>query len=108
MIEVEQFAAVEMHVGTIIEANVNEKARQPAYVLQIDFGDLGVKTSSAQITQHYEINGLIGLQVVAVTNFAAKRIAGIKSEVLVLASTGADGTVLLSPTRKVANGSRIA
>ncbi len=108
MIEFEDFTKVEIRVGTILEATVNAKARQPAYILKIDFGTLGIKTSSAQITEHYSTDDLVGLQIVAVTNFAPKRIAGIKSEVLVLASTGADGTVLLSPTGKVTDGSRIA
>lgn len=108
MIDISDFTKVEMHVGTITAAELNSKAIQPAYVLTIDFGPKGVKTSSAQVTEHYTPEELVGLQVVAVTNFPSKRIAGIKSEVLVLASTGNEGTVLLSPTLRVSNGSRIA
>jgi tRNA-binding protein len=108
MIDINDFTKVEMHVGTITAAETNSKAKQPAYVLTIDFGPMGVKTSSARITEHYTPAELVGPQVVAVTNFPSKRIAGIKSEVLVLASTGNDGTVLLSPTMRVSNGSRIA
>ena len=108
MIEFDDFSKIEMHVGTVTAAEPNVKARQPAYVLTIDFGPLGVKTSSAQITQHYSPEDLAGRQVVAVTNLPPRRVAGIKSEVLVLASTGEDGTVLIRPTTGVANGSRIA
>ncbi|MCA9031974.1 MAG: tRNA-binding protein [Planctomycetaceae bacterium] len=108
MIEFDDFTKVEMHVGTVTAAEPNSIARKPAYVLTIDFGPLGVKTSSAQVTEHYSPAELVGLQVVAVTNFPPKQIAGIKSEVLVLASTGNDGTVLLTPTSRVSNGARIA
>ncbi|MFG0250523.1 MAG: tRNA-binding protein [Phycisphaeraceae bacterium JB051] len=104
----QQFLDVQMHVGTVLSCELNAKARKPAYVLQIDFGPLGRKQSSAQITEHYQPADLVGKQVVAVLNFPAMRVAGIKSEVLVLASmSDADGTVLLRPTHRVANGSRI-
>ena len=104
----QQFLDVQVHVGTVLSCEPNPKARKPAYVLQIDFGPLGIKQSSAQITEHYQPTDLVGRQVVAVINFPAMRIAGIKSEVLVLASmSDADGTVLLRPTHPVANGSRI-
>ena len=105
----DDFTKVEIHSGTIIEAAPNKKARVPAYVMKIDFGELGVKTSSAQITRHYDVDRLVGQQVVAVTNFPPKRIAGIKSEVLVLGVVcGEDDIVLLEPTQKVRNGLRIA
>src|SRR3990167_5889942 len=90
MIETEQlisfddFLKVKMCVGTILQVKPNEKANKPAYLLEIDFGSEGIKMSSAQITEHYTSADLIGHQVVAVINFPAKRIAGIKSEVLVL------------------------
>ena len=78
----EQFTAVDMRVGVVLTAEPNAKALKPAYVLTIDFGpDLGVKQSSAQLTVHYTTEELIGRQVVAVTNFPPKRIAGVKSEV---------------------------
>ena len=102
------FLKVDIRVGTIIEAVDNLKARQPAYVLTIDFGELGQKTSSAQITQNYSKQELIGKQIVAVVNFPAKRVAGIKSEVLVLAAVCSSGTVLLEPNIQVNNGARIS
>ncbi len=108
MITYETFLEVEIHTGTIIAARANPKARKPAYVLTIDFGPLGIKTSSAQITERYTAEELVGKQIVAVTNFPPKRIAGIKSEVLVLGAVSeTEGTVLLEPTYPVANGVRV-
>lgn len=108
-ISFEDFLKIKMCVGTILEATLNEKAKKPAYILKIDFGALGIKTSSAQITEHYQLNNLIGQQVVEVMNFPVKKVAGITSEVLVLASVSdAAGTVLLHPTQPVPNGSFIA
>ena len=108
-IEFDDFLKVEIHTGTIVSAEPNAKARKPAYVLRIDFGALGEKTSSAQITGNYRAEELVGKQVVAVTNFAAKRIAGVKSEVLVLgAVSDAHDIVLLEPSFTVENGARIA
>jgi tRNA-binding protein len=105
----EEFTRVQIHTGTVIEAAVNEKARVPAYVMKIDFGELGIKSSSAQITRHYDPDQLVGQQIVAVTNFPPKRIAGIKSEVLLLGVVCGEGDiVLLEPAQKVANGLRIA
>ncbi len=103
----ETFASVEMRVGTITQARLNEKARVPAYVLDIDFGPLGLRTSSAQVTQHYAQSELVGRQVVAVVNLAPRRVAGVKSEVLVLGSTGDEGTILLMPSQPASNGARI-
>lgn len=108
MIDYSDFAKVEMLVGTILTVCRNLKARNPAYILTIDFGVLGIKTSSAQITELYTADDLVGLQVVAVVNFPPKRVAGVKSEVLVLGSTGDNGIVLISPATMVPNGSRIA
>ncbi|MDZ7747873.1 MAG: tRNA-binding protein [Halofilum sp. (in: g-proteobacteria)] len=109
MIEFEDFARVEMATGTVIEARMNEKARQPAYILRIDFGpEYGERTSSAQLTANYSAAELAGRQVVAVMNFPAKRVAGVKSEVLVLgAESDHHGIVLLEPTFPVENGTRI-
>jgi tRNA-binding protein len=105
----EEFTRVEIHTGTIIEVAPNKKARVPAFVMKIDFGELGIKTSSAQITKNYRADELVGQQVVAVTNFPPKRIAGIKSEVLVLGAVRKqDDIVLLRPDLKVKNGLRIA
>lgn len=108
MIPYEQFTAVDIRVGTIVSAEINAKARKPAFVLKVDFGELGLMTSSAQITEHYQEADLVGLQVVAVVNFSPKRVAGVRSEVLILASVGEEGTVLLTPTQPVTNGSQIA
>lgn len=106
-IEFEHFLSVDLRVGTVVDVRVNERARHPAYVLTIDFGSLGTRISSAQITELYNADDLIGTNVVAVVNFAAKRVAGVKSEVLVLAAVGPDATVLLRPERGVPAGSSI-
>ncbi|MFT5450247.1 MAG: tRNA-binding protein [Gammaproteobacteria bacterium] len=108
-IEFEDFLKVDIRTGTVVEAALNAKARVPAYVLKVDFGELGMKTSSAQITGNYQPDDLVGKQVVAVVNFAAKRVAGVKSEVLILgAVSDASSVVLLEPTFAVENGSRIS
>jgi len=105
----DQFHAVDIRVGRILTAAPNPKAHKPAYVLTVDFGsDLGVKTSSAQLTVHYEPEQLVGMQVIAVVNFEPKRIAGVKSEVLVLGLPDEQGAVvLLAPTREVPLGGRM-
>lgn len=105
----EDFEKVHMHVGTILTAEATPKARKPAYVLTIDFGnELGIKTSSAQIVSNYRVESLVGRQVIAVLNFAPKNVAGVVSEVLVLATLcPKGGTLLLSPGAPVENGSRI-
>lgn len=109
-ISVDDFLRVEMRVGTVIDARTNAKARKPAYVLEIDFGEeLGVKTSSARITDHYSSQDLVDRQVVAVLNFPPLRIAGVKSKVLVLGLVEeSGGVVLLQPERPVKNGLRVA
>lgn len=105
----EDFAKIKIHVGTVIAAEINPKARKPAYILKVDFGEEhGVKTTSAQIVENYQPEALIGRQVIAVLNFPPKNIAGVASEVLVLAAVCSNtGTVLLSPSIPVENGSRI-
>ena len=108
-ISYDDFIKIKMAVGTVIEAKSNEKAKIPAYILTIDFGHWGIKTSSAQLTQNYSCEDLINKQIIAVMNFSAKRVAGVKSEVLVLAGLDEiSGTVLLNLTHKVANGTAIA
>ena len=108
-ITIDDFLKVNIKTGTVISAKLNEKARKPAYVMEIDFGDkLGVKITSAQITDHYTAEGIIGKQVVAVTNFPPLRVAGVKSEVLVLGAVADSGVVLLSPDQPVPNGLSVA
>lgn len=108
MIEFSDFQKIDMRVGTVKEAYVNEKAHQPAYIMEIDFGELGVKTTSAQITENYTPGDLTGRQVVAVINFPPKQIADVKSEVLVLgAMSDQKDVVLLNIDQKVKNGTRI-
>ena len=106
----EDFQKVEIKIGTVLEARLNEKARNPAYVLKIDFGEkTGVKTTSAQLTENYQPQDLVGKQVSAVMNFPPLRIAGVKSEVLVLAGVcEQNGTVLLHPSKPVDNGTHVA
>lgn len=103
-----EFMRVDMRVGTILSASPNVHARKPAYVMTIDFGVLGVKQSSAQITGAYTVDELPGRQVIAVLNFEPKRVAGVKSEVLVLAAEdGAGRLILVAPAVPVDNGARI-
>jgi tRNA-binding protein len=107
--DIGQFLALDMRVGTVVSAIVFEKARKPAYQLQIDFGKLGIKKSSAQITDLYTPETLVGKQVIAVVNFPPRQIANFISEVLVLGSVNEEGKVtLLQPERLVPNGEKIA
>jgi tRNA-binding protein len=102
----DDFLKVQMCAGTIIQVEDNIKAIKPSYILTIDFGSAGIKTSSAQLTQNYSKENLLGRQIIAVMNFPTKRIAGVKSEVLVLGSVSeSHGVVLLQPTMPVPNGS---
>jgi len=102
------FMKVEMRIGTIIAAELFKEARNPAYKLVIDFGPYGQRRSSAQITKLYDIDELIGKQVVAVVNFPPKQIANMMSECLVLGGLGDNKEVtLIEPGKNIANGSRI-
>ena len=102
------FERVELRAGTIIEVEEFPEARKPAYKLKIDFGELGVKRSSAQITAHYRPADVIGRRVVAVVNFPPKQIGPFVSEVLVLGAYNEAGEViLLNPDQPVAPGSKI-
>lgn len=109
-IKFEDFQKIEMRVGQIVSARLNLKAKIPAYILEINFGDvIGTKISSAQLTQNYSANDLIGKNVVCVLNFAPKRVAGIKSEVLVLGALSNDvGTKLLLADIPIEPGSLIS
>ena len=106
MITIEDFKKVDMRVGTIIEAAVNEKARKPAYKITVDLGDFGTKNSSAQLT-NYEPEELVGKQVVCVCNFEPMRIGDVKSEVRLLGSDTDEGCILLTSLTPVKNGSKI-
>lgn len=104
-----EFQNVEMRVGTILKAEHFKEARNPALKLEIDFGEFGVKRSSAQITHLYSPETLPGKQVIAVLNFPPKQIASMMSECLVIAAVDAEvGTSLLSPDHKVKNGTRVS
>jgi tRNA-binding protein len=97
-----------MRVGVVVDAQEFPEARRPAYKLWIDFGPLGVKRSSAQITHHYRLTDLVGRRVVAVVNFPAKQIGLFVSEVLVLGAYNEAGEViLLHPDQAVSPGSKI-
>jgi tRNA-binding protein len=108
-IDYADFEKVKMVTGTIINAEINAKAHKPAYILKIDFGPtIGIKTSSAQIT-NYSIKDLLNKQIVAVINFETKRIAGVKSEVLVLGAVSKENKILLiSADNNFENGLTIA
>ncbi|HHB77866.1 MAG TPA: tRNA-binding protein [Saprospiraceae bacterium] len=101
------FSKIDIRTGTIINAIPFAKAKKPAYILTIDFGELGLRKSSAQITKLYHPQELIGLQIVAVVNFPPKQIANIMSECLVLGVVDGDDVTLLTPNKKVHNGKPI-
>ncbi|WP_166963589.1 tRNA-binding protein [Yeosuana marina] len=104
----EDFTKVDLRVGTIIEVTDFPEARNPAYQLTIDFGDLGVRKSSAQITTLYSKAGLLNRQIVAVINFPKKQIATFMSECLVLGAVNGNAVILLNPENNVKNGSTVA
>ena len=102
----EDFRKVDIRVGTVLSVKNNEKARQPALVLEVDFGkNIGIKTTSAKITHYYNSDNLVGEQIIAVCNFPTKNIAGVVSEVLILGTVDKENkVVLLHPSKKVENG----
>jgi tRNA-binding protein len=109
MINWDDFSKIEMRTGTIIEVNDFPNARKPAFQLKVDFGSLGIKQSSAQITHHYSKESLIGKQIIAVVNFPVKQIANYFSECLVLGVYDENNQViLLRPDKEVSNGQLIA
>ena len=103
------FQTLDLRVGRVLEASVNTKARKPSYVVTVDLGpELGIKTSSAQLTVHYRPEDLVGRMVVAAVNLGSRNIAGVLSEVLVLGLPDPDGAVvLLQPEREVPLGGRV-
>jgi tRNA-binding protein len=108
MATIEDFEQLDLRVGRVLEVRDFPEARRPAYQLVIDFGPLGLKQSSAQLTAVYQQEDLRGRQVVAVVNFPPRRIAGFRSEVLVLGLPDADGNVvLLQPEHEVPLGGRV-
>ena len=103
-----EFERVEMRVGTVVAAQAFPEARNPSYRLNIDFGpEVGQRKSSAQITDKYHLDDLVGRQVIAVVNFPPKQIATMMSECLVLGGVEGKVVTLLCPDTKVANGTRI-
>ena len=103
----EDFQKLDLRVGTIIEINDFPKARKPAYQLTIDFGPLGIKKASAQITALYSKEQLLQRQIIANVNFEDKQIANFKSQCLVVGAVGENAVVLLEPTQKIPNGSTV-
>ena len=104
----DDFMKLDIRVGTIVEAKVFEKARRPAYQLKVDMGEeLGIKKSSAQITEMYKPEDLTGRQVLAVVNFPPRQIADFMSEILVLGTYSEGGVVLITPDRPVKNGDKL-
>lgn len=108
MVTFDDFMKLDIRVGTILEAKIFEKAKKPAYQLIIDFGEeIGIKKSSAQITEVYNCNDLIGKQILAVVNFPPRQIADFMSEVLVLGTYSDQGVVLIRPDVLVSNGDKL-
>ncbi len=107
-IDFQDFKKVDIRTGKIINAEEFPNAKKPAYKLKIDFGEIGIKRSSAQITKLYKTEELIGKQVIAVVNFKPKQIADFISEVLVLGVETENGVVLLSPDKEVPLGKNIS
>ena len=109
LISYSDFLKIEIRVGTIISAKLNNKLRKPSYVLKIDFGDeIGIKKSSAQLTKNYEIDQLLNKQIAAVINFPKKQIGDLTSEVLVLGFPDNNNEpILISPDKKLTNGGQL-
>lgn len=108
MVIFDDFAKIDIRVGEVIKAELFSKAKRPAYRLLVDFGDeLGIKQSSAQITELYDVEELIGRQVLGVVNFPPRQIADFISEVLVLGVYSKAGVVLVQPDRPVSKGDKL-
>ena len=108
MASFDDFLKLDIRVGTIVSAKNFEKARKPAYQLEVDLGqELGIKRSSAQITDHYRPEELVGKQVLAVVNFPPRQIANFFSEILILGTYSEGGVVLIRPDKPVKNGDKL-
>lgn len=108
MASFDDFYALDIRVGEITQVEINEKARNPAYKIWVNFGEeLGTKQSSAQLTVFYQPEDLLGRQVLCVVNFEPKRIAGFKSEILILGVYHEDGVVLIQPDQPVKLGDKL-
>ena len=109
VINYSDFAKIEIRLGTIISAELNNKLRKPSFILKIDFGDeIGIKKSSAQLTKNYNIDQLINKQIAAVINFPKKQIGDLISEVLVLGFPDDNNeAILISPDKKLVNGGQL-
>ncbi|MGM0438496.1 MAG: tRNA-binding protein [Bacillota bacterium] len=108
MAKFKDFRKIDIRVGEIIEAKDFEKARKDAYKLKVDFGEeIGIKDSSAQITDNYDLNELVGKQVLGVVNFPPKQIADFMSEVLVLGIYSKKGVILITPDEEVEKGDKL-
>ncbi|MCA9295915.1 MAG: tRNA-binding protein [Phycisphaerales bacterium] len=108
MTPLDAFACLDLRVGRVLEATPNPAARKPAFILRIDFGPLGIRTSSAQLTTLYDANALVDRLVIAAVNLGTRKIAGVNSEVLVLGLPDEqEAVVLLTPERDVPLGGRV-
>ena len=108
MIGIEDFDKVQICVGTVTEVSINKRARKPAYKITLDFGaEIGEKTSSAQLTELYQPEDLMGKQLVCCINLEPMRIGSVKSEVRILGTESRQGVVLLTPMEAVENGDRV-
>lgn len=109
LIEWSDFEKIDMRVGTVVHSEFNKHTFKPSLIIHVDFGPLGVKKTSAQITSLYHHKELVGKQVVGIINFPKKQIANMKSEFLLLGSTNEQNNevVIIEPERKVLNGSKV-
>ena len=108
MINIEDFDKVDVRAGTVISVAINKKARKPAYKVTLDFGpELGEKTSSAQLTELYQAEDLLGKQLICCVNLEPMHIGSVKSEVRILGTDSQQGVVLLQPMEHVENGDKV-
>ena len=107
MIDYSTFEKLDLRVGTILSAKDFPKAKKPAYKLEIDFGPIGILKSSAQITNRYRLEELLGKQIIAVVNIGIRKIADFESQCLVLGATENNEVILLSPESEIPNGEQI-